>query len=337
MYESTRLLKFYMVPSFLYCVYNNLAFVNLLKFDPTTYYLLLQFRVVITGLIFQVSASAAPTYCTTIYRFFPSDYVQVVFKKLLTAVQWISLCLLTVGCIVNRLDFGHIFSHNDAHIVGAALPPSGVFRLDPFMLLILLQAVCSCLAGVYNEYILKNQGADVNIYVQNAYMYVDSIVANVVFMYNAFGWMTAASSASDEEASVIDQTASVWTPTVMLVMLNNACIGIVTSFFLKYLNSILKTFASALELVFTAVLCYLLFGIPITFSTVVSIAIVSAAIYLYTCAPVKNANHRISEGKRRQRREHIGDAATLTLLGNDEIEEEEEKEMDNNRTVAAVV
>lgn len=55
MYQSTGLLKFYMVPSLLYCVYNNLAFVNLLRFDPTTYYLLLQFRVVITGLIFQVS------------------------------------------------------------------------------------------------------------------------------------------------------------------------------------------------------------------------------------------------------------------------------------------
>lgn len=54
MYQSTSLMMFYMVPSFLYCVYNNLAFVNLLKFDPTTYYLLLQFRVVITGVIFQV-------------------------------------------------------------------------------------------------------------------------------------------------------------------------------------------------------------------------------------------------------------------------------------------
>lgn len=55
MRQSTDLLKLYMVPSILYCVYNNLAFVNLLKFDPTTYYLLLQFRVVITGVIFQVN------------------------------------------------------------------------------------------------------------------------------------------------------------------------------------------------------------------------------------------------------------------------------------------
>jgi solute carrier family 35 (UDP-sugar transporter), member A1/2/3 len=44
----------YFVPAFMYCLYNNLAFVNLATFDPTTYYLLLQFRVVITGIVFQV-------------------------------------------------------------------------------------------------------------------------------------------------------------------------------------------------------------------------------------------------------------------------------------------
>lgn len=49
-------LLYYMVPSALYCLYNNLAFVNLASYDPTTYFLLLQFRVVLTGVIFQVSS-----------------------------------------------------------------------------------------------------------------------------------------------------------------------------------------------------------------------------------------------------------------------------------------
>ena len=44
----------YFVPAGLYCAYNNLGFVNLQHFDPTTYFLLLQFRVVVTGVIFQV-------------------------------------------------------------------------------------------------------------------------------------------------------------------------------------------------------------------------------------------------------------------------------------------
>jgi len=48
-------LLLYMIPALLYCLYNNLAFVNLARFDPTTYYVLLQLRVVLTGIIFQVS------------------------------------------------------------------------------------------------------------------------------------------------------------------------------------------------------------------------------------------------------------------------------------------
>lgn len=52
---NKKLLGLYLIPAFLYCLYNNLSFVNLSAFDPTTYYLLLQFRVVVTAVLFQVS------------------------------------------------------------------------------------------------------------------------------------------------------------------------------------------------------------------------------------------------------------------------------------------
>ena len=45
-------------------------------------------------------------------------------------------------------------------------------------------------------------------------------------------------------------------PSVLIVVINNAVIGLVTSVFLRSLNSILKTFASALDPVLTAVLCW---------------------------------------------------------------------------------
>lgn len=48
-----------MVPSGLYCVYNVLTFTNLAAFDPTTYFLLLQLRVVVTGVLFQVGPERA--------------------------------------------------------------------------------------------------------------------------------------------------------------------------------------------------------------------------------------------------------------------------------------
>jgi len=77
-------------------------------------------------------------------------------------------------------------------------------------------------------------------------------------------------------------------PLVLVLIANNACIGITTSLFLRNLNSILKTFASALELVFTAVLAFLIFSVPIRPNTWIAISVVSFSVYLYTKNPVVN-------------------------------------------------
>ncbi|KAH8282884.1 hypothetical protein KR054_010547 [Drosophila jambulina] len=277
-HKDRNVLALYMVPAFLYCLYNNLAFVNLATFDPTTYYLLLQLRVVVTGILFQI-----------------------IFKKYLSQRQWISLILLTLGCMMKQIDFGSFYSDANDDSESAAIQQqkqssnqtvidgsqqqqvhgknmSG-FDFSLSAVFILAQTICSCLAGVYNEYLLKDKGADVNIFVQNVFMYLDSIVCNAAILLLR-GELFDAFSAHN--------LSSIMRFSVLIIIVNNAAIGIVTSFFLKYMNSILKTFASALELLFTAVLCYFLFSIPIYMNTALAIAVVSYAIYLYTQSPVVN-------------------------------------------------
>lgn len=144
---------------------------------------------------------------------------------------------------------------------------------------VFVQLVCSCLAGVYNEYLLKGEGARINIFVQNFFMYADAIVCNIIFLAIEGNLM---------EAFSIDNLRPVFTFNVVIIIFNNAAIGITTSFFLRHLNSILKTYASALELSFAAILCYFLFNIPVHLNTVLSIVIVSLAIYLYTLNPIVN-------------------------------------------------
>ncbi|XP_060532605.1 UDP-galactose transporter senju isoform X2 [Cylas formicarius] len=82
LFEHWKVLLLYMVPAFLYCLYNNLSFINLSSFDPTTYYLLLQLRVVVTGILFQV-----------------------IFNKYLSRKQWLSLVILTAGCMLQQMNF----------------------------------------------------------------------------------------------------------------------------------------------------------------------------------------------------------------------------------------
>lgn len=182
------------------------------------------------------------------------------------------------------------------------------FDLSFSAVLILVQTVCSCLAGVYNEYLLKRKGSDINIYVQNVFMYLDSIVCNLfILMFRG------------ELAAVVtrEHLTEVFRFEVLVIMVNNAAIGIITSFFLKYMNSILKTFASALELMFTAILCYLLFSIPIYLNTVLAIFVVSYSIYLYSLNPVVNLANKpgvpSGEGKAK-------DESRKALLNDDDVE-----------------
>ncbi|XP_018916806.1 UDP-galactose transporter senju isoform X2 [Bemisia tabaci] len=248
-----KLMWLYFVPSLLYCLYNNLSFINLSAYDPTTYFLLLQLRVVITGVVFQV-----------------------LFKKQLSCVQWISLIVLTLGCMLKEVNFESL---SDEVRKKEALNKETGIHLSVHLLLIIVQVLCSCFAGVYNEFLLKKSGADVDIYVQNVFMYFDSIICNLlVLLYEA----DYDSVFSDEAIQAIFQYKA------LLVMVNNAAIGIVTSFFLRFLNSILKTFASALELVFIAILSWLIFDIPVRINTALSILVVITAVYLYAQNPVQS-------------------------------------------------
>jgi UDP-sugar transporter A1/2/3 len=238
--------------------------VNLRSYDPTTYFLLLQFRVVVTGVVFQI-----------------------LFSKRLSSTQWISLILLTSGCILKQMGYSHKSSVTDS---SSNKNTEDSFKFEAYinfnLFLILVQVFSSCFAGVYNEYILKEKENNVHIMLQNVFMYVDSIICNVLLL--CIYTPNDGSNGGLIEAFSQSSLSQILNYKVILIMINNALIGIVTSLFLKSLNSILKTFASALELMFTAVLSWIIFGIPLDFTTVIAIAIVSYATFLYSKNPVNN-------------------------------------------------
>lgn len=188
--------------------------------------------------------------------------------------------------MVKQIDFGdsavpQLESHTNgtSHIESISGKNMNGFNLSINAIFILVQTVCSCLAGVYNEYLLKTKGSDINIYIQNVFMYLDSILCNLILLLLQGQLLSAFTP---------DSIREIFRFKVVIIMINNCAIGIITSFFLKYMNSILKTFASAMELVFTAVLCFILFSIPIYINTILAIAIVSIAVYLYSQSPVVN-------------------------------------------------
>ena len=229
-----------MVPAFLYCFYNNLAFTNLAIFDPTTYFMFMQTRLLLTGFIYQF-----------------------LFAKKLSCKQWISLLILTFGCMLQKMD---TFTLEKSPIL------TGIF-------LISIQVCCSVFAGVYNEYIIKKVAPpDVDIMIHNVYMYLDSILFNVLFL----GYKSELTSSFTPAAF-----KTILQGFVIAIIINNSLAGIITSLFLKNLNSIIKAFASALELIFTALLSFALLGMDLHWNSILAVAAVSYAVVMYAQNPLK--------------------------------------------------
>lgn len=195
---------------------------------------------------------------------------QIIFKKWLSKMQWFSLVLLTCGCLLKQVEFDW-----------TRAPQLGMERfLNYRILFVFVQTCCSCFAGVYNEYLLKKKGSTADIYLQNIFMYLDSIVFNVLVLFVLDRDPAAAFSAAS--------LSKLGDYRIILIMVISALVGIITSFFLQKFNSILKVFAGALELICTAVISYLFFRIPVLANTIVSIFVVSVAIALYTFYPVRS-------------------------------------------------
>lgn len=205
-------------------------------------------------------------------------FFQFIFKKNLTLIQWVSLGILTLGCMIKNFDAAATQSAGDTDLW------SQVFNI--YFLSINFQNFCSCLAGTYNEYLLKTKGSSVDIFLQNVFMYLDSVLCNLIMLMF-----------KGEITSMFDDLTSLGDTFVILITVNSAIVGIVTSFFLKNLNSILKTYASALELIITAVVCYILFHILITVHTIISICLVSIAVAMYFKNPVSNVSDSVAESK----------------------------------------
>ena len=92
----------------------------------------------------------------------------------LSLKQWTSLFTLTSGCLV------HVVGLDDEDDDKETVIEYGHFIIGS--LFIITQIVCSVFAGVYTEFIIKGKGADIPIMMQNVFMYLDSILCNILLL-----------------------------------------------------------------------------------------------------------------------------------------------------------
>ncbi|CAE8703309.1 unnamed protein product [Polarella glacialis] len=235
--ESQLLIR-YAVPALLYCVYNNLVYVNLSSFDPGTYNVLMQMKIGLTGVLYQC-----------------------IFSKRLNRNQWLAILLITLGCMCKE----------SRKLTSGSGLTANLFS----WILLLCQMLASVSAGIYNELLLKGKGSNregVTTNLQNVFMYLQSVLWN--------GALLLAKGQLGDALSV-ENVSAILTPRLLAIVAIMSSVGIVTGFFLKHLDSVLKSIAAALEVVFTMILGCLLFGTPLDALSVVAVLLVGGGVAMY--------------------------------------------------------
>ncbi|XP_022742147.1 CMP-sialic acid transporter 4-like isoform X6 [Durio zibethinus] len=134
----------------------------------------------------------------------------------------------------------------------------------------IIQVTVPSLASVFNEYALKSQ-FETSIYHQNLFLYG----------YGAmFNFLAILGTAIFKGPSSLDILQGHSKATVLLIC-NNAAQGILSSFFFKYADTILKKYSSTIATIFTGIASAILFGHTLTMNFVLGISVVIISMHQF--------------------------------------------------------
>lgn len=204
--------------------------------------------------------------------------LKIVMRRRFSIIQWEALALLLIGISVNQLK---------------SLPEGttalGLPVATAAYLYTLVFVTVPSLASVFNEYALKSQ-FETSIYLQNLFLYGYGAI------FNFLGIALTALFKGPGSFDILQGHSKA----TMLLIFNNAAQGILSSFFFKYADTILKKYSSTVATIFTGIASAALFGHTLTINFVLGISIVFISMHQFfsPLAKVKDeAQNEMSEMK----------------------------------------
>ncbi|KAL7618118.1 hypothetical protein Lser_V15G02654 [Lactuca serriola] len=201
--------------------------------------------------------------------------LKIIMKRQFSIIQCEALALLLIGISINQMQ---------------ALP-EGSSRMDvplemgAYIYTFIFVTVPS-LASVFNEYALKSQ-YDTSIYLQNLFLYGYGAI------FNFLGILGTVVIKGPESFDILHGHSKA----TMLLIINNAGQGILSSFFFKYADTILKKYSSTVATIFTGFASAALFGHTLTINFMLGISIVFISMHQFFApiSKVKEEETRVME------------------------------------------
>jgi len=198
--------------------------------------------------------------------------LKVVMKRSFTVTQWEALVLLILGITVNQLAC-------------STSPPGSVPEALSILAWVytMMSVTIPSAASVYNEHALKSN-FETSVHLQNFFTYFYGAVFNLMGL--------AAMYAIDGGVGpTLLQGHN--TVTVMLIV-NNAAQGILSSFFFKFADTILKKYSSTVATIFTGLMSAALFGHELTINFFIGVTIVFISMHLFFSSRESKAKAKLN-------------------------------------------
>lgn len=185
--------------------------------------------------------------------------LKIIMRRRFSIIQWEALALLLIGISVNQLR---------------SLPEGSTamglpVAMGAYIYTLIFITVPS-LASVFNEYALKSQ-YDTSIYLQNLFLYGYGAI------FNFLGILVTAIFKGPDNLDILQGHSKA----TMLLIFNNAAQGILSCFFLKYADAILKKYSSTVATIFTGIASAVLFGHTLTMNFLLGISIVFISMHQF--------------------------------------------------------
>ncbi|XP_068646298.1 CMP-sialic acid transporter 2-like [Aristolochia californica] len=200
--------------------------------------------------------------------------LKIIMRRRFSMIQWEALALLLIGISVNQLRS----LPEGATAMGLPVA-TGAYVYT------LIFVTVPSLASVYNEYALKSQ-FDTSIYLQNLFLYGYGAI------FNFLGIVITAIFKGPSSFHILQGHSRA----TMFLIFNNAAQGILSSFFFKYADTILKKYSSTVATIFTGIASAALFGHTLTINFVLGISIVFISMHQFF-SPLSKVKDEQENGK----------------------------------------
>lgn len=266
-------------PSALHAVNNYLKFAMQLYFSPTTVRMLANLKVLVIAVL-----------------------LKTITRRRFSVIQWEALALLVLGVTVNqmKLSLGASGAGKPVGTLGGPPGPDGVAlassppphgrwhmvdqedaAMSPMALMYTAMFISfPSFASVFNEVTMK-KNFETSVSLQMFFSYFWGAVFNLIGLFGV-GVYRSWNGGSEGWMPSVFRGHSIVT---CLLVANNAAQGVLSTFFFKFADSVMKKHSSNAATIFTALLSAAMFGHTLRANFVVGGAIVLISMHLFYAKP----------------------------------------------------